>query len=373
MKKKIHKYDFLIIGGGLIGSIAAVALQQKNFKVLVVEKNSKSFDNRTIAVNSNSKTFLMSLGLWRNFKDKPENINKIVIRDYLNKEPLIFKNTQSPMGYVAYNQEILNKTKNKLRKSNSLIENFEVPLNKILLAKKFEFKNNFYKFKKIILCLGKNFDLPESINKISLYSKHKSFVGFFYHSKNHHNIAYEIFTKNGPLAVLPAPKINKKYSTFIFSTQKELSKIELENLFNKSFKDTHGSIKLLPKISNFNIYPHISNVLNNNIILMGDMLRSIHPVAGQGWNLGIKDIQTFCDLVNTYKVDDPQLDKIYNSKRLVESSIYLGFTSILNGMYENENPISRLIIKSVYQALLKVGFLRTGFIKQAMGEFNLVG
>jgi flavin-dependent dehydrogenase len=40
MKKKIHKYDFLIIGGGLIGSIAAVALQQKNFKVLVVEKNS---------------------------------------------------------------------------------------------------------------------------------------------------------------------------------------------------------------------------------------------------------------------------------------------------------------------------------------------
>ena len=39
---------------------------------------------------------------------------------------------------------------------------------------------------------------------------------------------------------------------------------------------------------------------------MGDMLRSIHPVAGQGWNLGIKDIQTLCDLLNTYKVDDPQ-------------------------------------------------------------------
>ena len=67
------------------------------------------------------------------------------------------------------------------------------------------------------------------------------------------------------------------------------------------------------------------------------------------------------------------LDKIYNSKRLVESSVYLGFTSVLNNMYENENPISGLIIKSVYQIFLKVGFLRTSFIKQAMGEINLVG
>lgn len=373
MKKKIHKYDFLIIGGGLIGSIAAVALQQKNFKVLVIEKNSKSSDNRTLAVNSNSKSFLMNLGLWGNFKEKPENINKIVIQDYLNHEPLIFNNTQSPMGYVAYNQEILSNAKNKLRKSNSLIENFEVPLNKTLLSKKFDFKNTCYKFKKIILCLGKNFDLPESINKISFHSKHKSFVGFFYHSKNHNNIAYEFFTKNGPLAVLPAPKINKKQSTFIFSTQKDLSKIELDNLLKKSFKDTHGSIKLHTKISNFNIYPHISNVQNNNYILMGDMLRSIHPVAGQGWNLGIKDIQTLCNLLNTYKVNDLQLDKIYNSKRLVESLTYLGFTSVLNKMYENESLISSLIIRSVYQTFLKVGFVRNGFIKQAMGELNLVG
>ena len=106
---------------------------------------------------------------------------------------------------------------------------------------------------------------------------------------------------------------------------------------------------------------------------MGDTLRSIHPVAGQGWNLGIKDIQTLCDLLNIYEVNDFQLDKIYNSKRLVESSTYLGFTSTLNKMYENESPISSLIIRSVYQTLLKVGFVRNSFIKQAMGELNLVG
>jgi 2-octaprenyl-6-methoxyphenol hydroxylase len=315
----------------------------------------------------------MTLGLWGNFKEKPENINEIVIQDYLNKEPLILKDTQRPMGYVAYNQEILNKAKNKLRKSSSLIENFEIPLNKILLVKKFEFKNDSYEFKKIILCLGKNFNLPQFINKISFHSKHKSFVGFFDHSKNHNNIAYELFTKNGPLAVLPAPKINKKHSTFIFSTKQDLSKIELDTLLKKYFKDTHGSIKLLPKISSFNIYPHISNVLNNNYILMGDMLRSIHPVAGQGWNLGIKDIQTLCDLLIFMKLTIFNLDKIYNSKRLVESSTYLGFTSTLNKMYENESPISSLIIRSVYQTLLKVGFVRNSFIKQAMGELNLVG
>ena len=53
--------------------------------------------------------------------------------------------------------------------------------------------------------------------------------------------------------------------------------------------------------SNFDLAPHISNTLNDNYILMGDTMRSIHPVAGQGWNLGIKDIQTLCSLLDTYK------------------------------------------------------------------------
>ena len=372
MKKKINKYDFLIIGGGLIGSIAALALQQKNFKVVVLEKNKKILDNRTLAVNSNSKNFLTSLGLWGNFNKRPENIDKIIIKDYVNDEPLIFEN-QKPMGYVAYNQEILKKARSKLLKSHSLIYNLDFCLNDILDQKKITYKNQLYQFKNIILSIGKNFNLPHAISKKNLNSEHKSYVGFFNHSKNHQNIAYEIFTKAGPLAVLPAPKKDKKQSTFIFSTKNNISKQKLKSLLSLYFNGSHGSINLLPSISNFDLAPHLSKSANDNYILIGDTMRSIHPVAGQGWNLGIKDVQMLCSLLETLQVDNPKLNSLYHSRRIIESTAYLTFTSLINALYDNENFFSRNIIKFGYQSLLNIGPLRASFVKQAMGEVSLIG
>ena len=68
MKNKIFKYDFLIVGAGLVGSLAAIALQKK-FNVLVIEKNKiLPNDKRTLAVNANSRDFLKNLGIWKELK-----------------------------------------------------------------------------------------------------------------------------------------------------------------------------------------------------------------------------------------------------------------------------------------------------------------
>ena len=372
MKKKIHNYDFLIIGGGLIGSVTALALQQKKYKVLLLEKNPKIFDNRTLAVNSNSKKFLSSLGLWENFKNKPENIDKIIIKDYINTDSLNFENEKA-MGYVVYNKEILMRARNLLLKTNSLIFSSDLVIEDFINKSSFSIKNKSYHFKKLILSVGKNFESFDKIEKNLFVSNHRSYVGFFNHSKIHNNIAYEIFTKEGPLAVLPSPKSNKKLSTFIFSTKMNLSNKEFNKILLKYFKKTHGSIKLFQKISSFAINPHLSKVKNNQFILLGDMLRSIHPVAGQGWNLGIKDIQTLCNLLDTYSITDINFNDIYYARRYIESTSYLAFTSILNDLYGSENFFSKLIIKFGYQSLLKISGLKKIFIKQAMGEFNLVG
>ena len=108
MKNKIFKYDFLIVGGGLIGSLAAIALIKKKFKVLVIEKNkSLPNDQRTLAVNANSRNFLTDLGIWKKLKNEQEPINKIIIKDYINKEDLIFQNFQESMGSVVFNSSLL--------------------------------------------------------------------------------------------------------------------------------------------------------------------------------------------------------------------------------------------------------------------------
>ena len=92
MKNKIFKYDFLIVGAGLV-DLAAIALHKKKYQVLVIEKN-KLFpkDERTLAVNANSRDFLKDLGIWKDLKSNHEPIDKIVIKDYVNEDYLIFHN-----------------------------------------------------------------------------------------------------------------------------------------------------------------------------------------------------------------------------------------------------------------------------------------
>ena len=77
MKNKIFNYDFLIVGAGLIGSLTALALHQKKLKVLLIDKKiSPPKDQRTLAVNANSKDFLTQLGIWNYIKTKPQLIKK---------------------------------------------------------------------------------------------------------------------------------------------------------------------------------------------------------------------------------------------------------------------------------------------------------
>ena len=90
---------------------------------------------------------------------------------------------------------------------------------------------------------------------------------------------------------------------------------------------------------------------NKNFLILGDSFRSIHPVAGQGWNLGIKDIQTLSSILDRYSLNDVIFDKIYFSRRNVESALYLNFTSILNFLYEEENDLKKMIIRLGFKFL----------------------
>ncbi len=370
MKKKIHKYDFLIVGAGLIGSLAALALHKKKFKVLAIDKKSKKHeDKRTLAVNANSKDFLVKLGIWRRIKSRPQPINKIIIKDYLNRKPLIFEDKIEPMGNVVFNKEVLLEAKKLCYRNKILVDNFELDFNTIPENNLITVKDKKYQFKKIVLCIGKNLKFNSNTQNYKNYQF--SHVGFFKHTKVHQNIAYEIFTKNGPLAVLPSPDKNNLTSTFIYSSKKFINNQEISDLIMKNFNLSHGEINFINNTFKYPIIVKI-NKLKPNFILLGDALRSIHPVAGQGWNLGIKDIQTLCSLTEQFSLNDNSINEIYFARRYLESAAYLSFTSTLNFLYENINPITKNIIRLGYQGLSYFSIAKNLFIKQAMGRINLI-
>ena len=371
MKKKIHKYDFLIVGAGMIGCLTALSLLKKKFKVLIIEKGDlQSDDERTLAVNAKSRDFLKSLNLWNEIKET-QPIKNIYIKDFINSKELIFENRHEDMGTVIYNKELLSRTRKILLDKKLLYKNINISISDLLKSKKATILGKKTEFKKIILTAGKLFNNNFIIDRKSFAEGHTSFVGFFNHTKNHQNKAYETFTSNGPLAVLPAPDKNQKYSTFIYSSKTDKN-INFQILLSDNFKRTHGKIILNKDIKNFNITPHISVPIQNDLLLLGDTLRSIHPVAGQGWNLGVKDISSLINLLDQLAVDDPNLDKIYYARRIVDSFAYLSFTSVLNSLYENENIFNKALIKLGYQSLLKISFLKDIFVKQSMGRLSLV-
>ena len=373
MKNKINNYDFLVVGSGLIGSLAAINLLQSDYRVLVVDKsNYLPKDNRTLAVNANSKDFLVKLGLWNKLKSQPEPIKKIKIKDSINNEPLLFENIDEEMGNVIINKELLIESRKSLSKKKLLIEGVDIDISKIKPNQKIKIKDEYYTFRKIILSLGKNFQAEHIVKKFSFPGSHKSFVGFFEHSLVHHQVAYEIFTKDGPIAVLPAPNKSKKRSTFIYSSKKNSSHLQIQNLIRRNFSSSHGLIKFKSNIFEYNILPHISKEKFNNFILLGDTLRSIHPVAGQGWNLGIKDIQSLILLLKENGISDPNLLKKYYGKRTLENFSYLSFTSLINNLYENQNLFTNSVIKIGFEVLKRSELLRKTFIKQAMGRLKLI-
>ena len=369
MKNKIYKYDFLIVGAGLVGSLAAIALHQKKYKVLVIEKN-KLFpkDERTLAVNANSRDFLRDLGIWKDLNSNFESIDKIIIKDNLNEEDLIFHNVKESMGSVIFNQSLLKISREYLLKNKLLLTNIDFDSFNFKPKKMFSIKSKNFICDKIIFSLGKNYENHINFKKNIFDFGHKAYVGFFKHQKNHNQTAYEIFTPSGPLAVLPSPSRQKKSSTFIFSTKNKMSLSNLSTMIKNNFYSTHGNIYMKSSISYYPIKPHLSRPSQKDIILIGDTAHSIHPVAGQGWNLGIKDIQTLCSCLDKYNINDKNFDEYYFSKRIIESFTYLTFTNILNHLYENQTTISKSIIKSSHFFLSQFSYLKNLFIKQAMGK-----
>ena len=274
------------------------------------------------------------------------------------------------MGNVIFNKEIFELAIKKLNKLKILKTDVDLETSELKPNKCLQINKKKFVFKKVIISIGKNITSNRNHKSLTFDQRHFSYVGFFKHSNNHNNIAYEFFTHEGPLAILPCPAINKKKSTFIYSSNININKSKLQKLIYEKTSTSHGKLTFEKSISKFPVSPHLTKN-NKNFIYIGDSLKSIHPVAGQGWNLGIKDIQTLCNLLDQYSLGAKNFNSYYYSRRIIESTIYFSFTSFLNFLYESKNSLNNKIIKFGFTSLKNLKFVRDLFIKQAMGRINL--
>ena len=228
--------DVIIVGSGLVGLVAAHSLSCLGLRTTVIEK--KNFletkthlnDTRTTAVSEGSRLFLEDLHLWEKLKNYAEPIKEIKVFDRTPTNNISFTNEKGnkKLGYVIENRKfstILRKELQSFRNTRILyganIKNIHLTnAEAAIYTSKHKIKS-----KLIVAADGKNSDTKDIVGNKTFKKKYSenAMVLNFIHKKNLDGIAYEIFLKNGPLAILPMKQIKNNYqSTVIWSNNKNI-------------------------------------------------------------------------------------------------------------------------------------------------------
>ncbi len=365
--KEIHS-NINIIGGGLIGASVAYSLSLLGLKITIIEKNkpyqSKNHeDTRTIAISEGTKNFLAKIDLWPQIEKFAQPIEKIKIIDRKPSNELKFDNKRrgSNLGYIVKNKEVLNALYKKLRErknvkvfNNSSVKSFEFEDDTISTF----LDNKSLNSSLVIAADGKN-SYVRKVFKTPTFKKNykkSAFVTTFTHSKNHNNTAYEFFYKDGPLAILPMLNFNNEFTSSIIWTNNneylnnlaEIENIKLSQILNKQTQKSVGTISKILTKQIFPLTAHLNtSFYENRTVYVGDSAHSFHPIAGQGWNLGMSDVESIYNLVKKYRslgievggnsfCEEYHNNNFYNAYRLYQ------ITDKLDNIFKSQNILFSL-------------------------------
>ena len=350
--------DIIIVGGGLSGLCIAAMLGKLKFNIILIDKqkitknNIIHKDTRTVAISLGTKQLFQEHGLWSEISNDTQPIKKIHVLNRDSTSKILFKkNNKDPMGYIikhdSFKRKLIKKIKNyknSVIMENEIINKIDSDLNNISISTK---NNISIKSKLLIAADGKNSFIRNFYNLPSYKIRYdqSALVVNFQHSKNHKNTAFEIFLPNGPLATLPM-KSNKKniYKSSMIWSEKTSIVRDLNQLNSNYLKDIIeekiypylGKIKNFDTFKIFDLNAHMCRkFFFKRVALIGDSAHSIHPIAGQGWNLGVRDIKYLIESLNEYRslgldLGSLELLKNYNDNRFTDVSSMLFITHSLN-------------------------------------------
>ena len=335
-----------ILGDGLTGLTLAKALVNQKIYVDLVSQRKKSplNNNRTIGMSkSNIEYFNTNI---INIKKISWNLKKIeIFSDKLKKERLL-------------NFENKNEFLFSIIKNNKLYEILNTSLKKNKFYKKIPPKENLNLLENYNLIFNtdyENFITKKYFSKkISKIYNNLAYTTIIKHNKIENNIATQIFTKRGPLAFLPISNFETSivYSINYSDGIKDINISELINLYNLKYK-----IQKIEKVNFFELKSfNLRSYYHKNILAFGDLLHKIHPLAGQGFNMTIRDIIILTNIIKEKTSLGLNLDKSVNiefEKKLRHKN-YI-FTNGIDFIYEFFNIERKIKSNILSKSVQKLG------------------
>jgi 2-octaprenyl-6-methoxyphenol hydroxylase len=384
----LNSQKICIIGSGLTGLMIAYLLSKFRLQIDIVEQdfNKKKINPTKIALSKSSLDELCRYGL-KDIKKKSNIIKNIYLHDSYSsislKQDLHFSvsNKKEALAYIIDSNTLFLDIYKKLKslKNINFINKEISSINDEKFFKEIAFKD----------LIKKNYNLIifASANNVSLLSKFKlrkvvdksynedAYVFNLFHEKISNNSARQFFLKDGPLAFLPVSSaetsviwsiksnsINKKY----VSDKKYLS-----NFFNNHFKELFKKIISISEINKFNLN-YIFNELKDSkrTLLFGEIANKIHPIAGQGWNMTLRNIFSLIKLIKHSTNLGLEIgNDIFIKKYLDETNLNnLAFATLIDGIrkiFDIKIDSYAAIRKNTLSNLDKNFFIKKNFINIA--------
>ena len=394
MAKKCN--DIVIIGAGLIGLCLAPILSQLKLKIVLIDQNqflsinSTKNDLRTVAISYGTKLLLEKFNIWIKIKKHVQCIENIRVINRDSSSRIFFENNynKDSMGYIiehsTFKQELIKLIKNDKKikiMENSSVENIFKTKNNITV----QTKNNKKIISKLLVAADGRSGFIKSFLKTPTYNyeyNQSALVTNLQHLKNHNNTAYEIFLKNGPLATLPMKRQSKKIfkSSLIWSEKntyiKDLCYADnslLKDIIEEKVFPYLGKIHSLENIKIFPLRAHINRkFFDDRTVFVGDSAHSIHPIAGQGWNLGMRDVKYLVILLEKYSrigldIGSKKILEDYDNQRFADVFSMFCITHGLNKIFANKSFLINEIRSLGFKYINKNRKLNDKLVNYAMG------
>lgn len=360
MKKK---FDIAIIGAGLAGLLTSIISSKLGFKTVIIDKrnfsNQKNYskDCRTTALSSGSVKYLNKFGLLENIEKIAGEIANIkVMEDHDSLLGLDFEkdnNQFESMGYVIENKDLYHQFMLAAKKEENLefIEEKEYKEIKTLsqVVKITLEKDQIIEAKLLIAADGKNSKIRESqnIEVIKKDYQQKAIIFNIKHQKSHQNLALERFYPAGPFAVLPLK--DKMKSSIVWTLEQQyaddylkIDKKSFEKIIQEKMGDYLGEIEIITEPRNYSLDMMVAKkFISDKIAFIGETIHAMHPIAGQGYNLSVRDIEVLMEnLIFAFRagneINNSQVLEQYQKSRYFDIYSLISSTHILNKLFAND-------------------------------------
>jgi 2-octaprenyl-6-methoxyphenol hydroxylase len=395
----MFKSDTVISGAGMAGQTLAIALAKGGLTVTLIDRldpkeiASEAFDGRVSALAYSSVRMLRALGLWDRLESYAQPINDILVNEgRLNGAPLPFslhfdhREIGEPLGHIVENRHIREALLAAIAAEERIKLVSGVSVTHLSISDNVatvELSSGASMAAPLVIAAeGRDSQLRESqdIGVIAWDYDQTGIVTTVEHKLPHCGVAYEQFLPTGPFAILP---MTGNRSSLVWTEKSvearhllALTQPEFQNELHRRFGTHLGPIAASGPVWTYPLKLQMARTyVKHRFALVGDAAHTIHPLAGQGFNLGLKDVAALAEtILDAARIGTdygalPVLSR-YERWRRFDSTVLAVVTDSMNRLFSNDFLPIRLIRDVGLSAVDKVAPLRRLLMRHAGGDLG---